>query len=240
MAIIKGFVEYDGTKYSGWQKQNNSNSIQEEIENALSIVLKTKIHIVGAGRTDAGVHALNQVFHFQYDGKVDLYLLKKSINSILDYDISIKSLEFEKDNFHARYSAKSRTYLYIISLKKNVFFNKFSWVIYSKLYTNRLNEIEKIFIGKMNFGSFCKGLNEVENTFCNVIYSRWFKKHDMIFYFITADRFIHGMVRGIVGTSVEYARGKLNINDIQSILVGEKRSPLWAPPKGLILYKVEY
>lgn len=240
MPVIKGIVEYDGTNYSGWQIQNNSNSIQSEIEKALGIIIKEPIKIVGSGRTDAGVHALNQVFHFKVYKDLDLNLTKKSLNSLLPEDITVKSLTFENDHFHARYSAKKRTYLYIISKRKNVFWNRFSWTIFSELNYNALKQIQNIVIGKKDFSSFCKAEEEVENKVCNVFYSRWFSKDDFLLYFISADRFIHGMVRGIVGMMTEFARDKLTLRDINEILNGEKRNTLWAPSKGLILYKVEY
>ncbi|MCX8056375.1 MAG: tRNA pseudouridine(38-40) synthase TruA [Ignavibacteria bacterium] len=240
MPVVKGICEYDGTNYSGWQRQNNSNSIQEEIEKALSTILRKKISIVGSGRTDAGVHALNQVFHFYLEEELDLKSLKKSLNGLLDSDISIKSLEFESEQFHARYSAKKRTYLYIISTRKNVFFDSYSWTIFSQLDKSALREIQNSFLGSHNFSSFCKGEDEVENKICTVFYSRWFSKNDFLLYFISADRFIHGMVRGIVGLSVEYARGKISKEEVNEILDGKRRCPLWAPSKGLILYKVDY
>lgn len=240
MPVIKGVCEYDGTNYSGWQKQKNSNSIQEEIEKALSIIFGEKISIVGSGRTDAGVHALNQVFHFKYNDKIDLVTTQKSLNGLLPPDISIKSLSIEKENFHSRYSAKKRTYLYIISKRKNVFYDNFSWTIFGQLNIERLFEIQEHFVGKKNFASFCKAEEEVENKICKVSYSRWFSKKDFLLYFISADRFIHGMVRGIVGLSVEFARGKLSRDVVQEILESKQRCPLWAPSKGLILYKVEY
>lgn len=240
MPVIKGIVEYDGTNYSGWQKQINSNSIQSEIEKALQNLFQEEIIIVGAGRTDSGVHALNQVFHFKTNRDVNLEKLKKSLNGVLQGDISIKKLEFEKNDFHARYSAKSRTYLYLISKRKNVFFDRYSWTIYSDLNLKLALEIQKIFVGRKNFTSFCKAEHEIDNKFCNVYYSRWFYRPDLLMYFITADRFIHGMVRGIVGLTVEYMKGKLNIEEVESILDGKNRCPLWAPSKGLILYKVGY
>lgn len=240
MPVIKGVCEYDGTNYSGWQKQKNSNSVQEEIENALSIILSEKISIVGSGRTDAGVHALNQVFHFKTDNQIDLINTQKSLNGILPPDIAVKSLAFEKEDFHSRYSAKKRTYLYLISKRKNVFYERFSWTIFGNLDFNKLVEIQNIFIGKKDFTSFCKAEEEVDNKICKVTYSRWFSKKDFLLYFISADRFIHGMVRGIVGLSIEFARGKLNFEEANEIIETKRRCPLWAPSKGLILYKVEY
>lgn len=240
MPVIKGICEYDGTNYSGWQKQINSNSIQAEIEKALSVILGENISIIGAGRTDVGVHALNQVFHFKYESEINLNLVKKSLNGLLPFDISIKSLQEEKENFHARYSAKNRTYLYIISKRKNVFFDRYCWTIFSNLNYKALIEIQNVFIGERDFTSFCKAEKEVRNKICKVSYSRWFSKDDFLLYFISADRFIHGMVRGIVGLSIEFAKGKLSLNEIFEIINGSQRCPIWAPSKGLILYNVEY
>lgn len=240
MPVVKGVCEYDGTNYSGWQKQINSNSIQEEIENALSTILNEKISIVGSGRTDAGVHALNQVFHFKITRDLNLDSTKKSLNGLLPSDIAIKSLFFVNEDFHSRYSAKKRTYLYLISKRKNVFYDRYCWTIFSQLNLNKFFEIQNMFLGRKDFSSFCKAEEEVENKICKVIYSRWFCKGDFLLYFISADRFIHGMVRGIVGLSIDYARGRLNIEEVNEILQQGRRCPLWAPSKGLILYNVEY
>ncbi|MEJ5305623.1 MAG: tRNA pseudouridine(38-40) synthase TruA [Ignavibacteria bacterium] len=240
MPVIKGTVEYEGTNYSGWQRQTNSNSIQDEIERALRIILKDEIKIVGSGRTDAGVHALNQVFHFKISENIDLINLKKSLNSLLPEDIAIKDLSIVYNNFHARYSATRRTYLYVISRRKNVFWDRFSWTIFSEINFNALKEIQSMVLGKKDFSSFCKAEEEVQNKICNVSYSRWFNKDDFLLYFISADRFIHGMVRGIVGLMIEYAKSKLNLEEIKNILDGKARNKIWAPSKGLILYNVEY
>lgn len=240
MPVVKGICEYDGTNYSGWQKQINSNSIQEEIEQALSTILSEKVSIVGSGRTDAGVHAFNQVFHFKTNRELDLNALKKSCNGLLPSDIAIKSFTIEKEDFHSRYSARNRTYLYVVAKRKNVFFDRYSWTIYGNLNVEALLEIQKFFIGKKDFVSFCKAHDEVENKICNVNYSHWFNKRDFLLYCIRADRFIHGMVRGIVGLSVEFARGKVSLDEIKEVIDGKRRCPLWAPSKGLILYKVEY
>jgi tRNA pseudouridine38-40 synthase len=240
MPVIKGIVEYDGTNYSGWQKQINSNSIQEEIEKALRVILKNEIKIIGSGRTDAGVHALNQVFHFNTSSSIDLYQLKKSLNSLLPEDIAIKKLSVVKENFHARYSATKRTYLYVISRRKNVFWDRFSWTIFGDLNFNALKEIQILVTGKKDFSSFCKAEDEVENKVCNVFYSRWFSKEDFLLYFISADRFIHGMVRGIVGMMIEFARSRLSLDEIKNIIEGKTRNLIWAPSKGLILYNVDY
>lgn len=240
MPVIKGICEYDGTNYSGWQKQKNSNSVQEEIEKALTTILSKKISIVGSGRTDAGVHALNQVFHFKIENEIDLNSTQKSLNGLLPSDISVKSLVFEKEGFHSRYSAKKRTYLYLVTNRKNVFYDRYSWTIFSQLDKSKLFTIQELFVGKKNFSSFCKAEEEVENKICKVTYSRWFSRGDFLLYFISADRFIHGMVRGIVGLSIEFARGKLNFEEANEIIETKRRCPLWAPSKGLILYQVEY
>ena len=240
MPVIKGIVEYDGTNYSGWQRQNNSNSIQEEIEKVLKVIFKEEIKIIGSGRTDSGVHALNQVFHFKTSIAPDLYQLKKSINSLLPDDIAVKKLSFMNDNFHARYSATKRTYLYLVSKRRNVFFDRFSWTIFSELNFSALKEVQSFVIGEKDFTPFCKAEEEVENKICNVSYSRWFCKKDFLLYFISADRFIHGMVRGIVGMMIDYAKSKLSLEEVKDIIDGKKRNTIWAPSKGLILYNVDY
>jgi tRNA pseudouridine38-40 synthase len=242
MPNIKGVVEYDGTNYSGWQRQINSNSIQQTLEEALSTVLREKISIVGSGRTDAGVHALNQVFNFRSNSKIDLPSVRKALNSILPNDISIKYLETADEDFHSRFSAISREYLYIISLRKNVFCDRFCWTIFGKLDLETLKNSQEIFIGKKNFAAFCKNSDELENVICTVDYSRWLIRKEILFYFIRADRFIHGMVRGIVGCMIEIARGRLDTNDVRLLFSsdGKAKGSYWAPASGLVLYKVNY
>ncbi len=242
MPVYKGVVEYDGTDYSGWQRQSNSNSIQQTIEEALSTILRKNLIIIGSGRTDAGVHALNQVFHFKLDDEINLPPILKSLNSILPIDISVKTLEKTEGNFHSRYSAKSREYIYLISLRKSAFYDRFSWLIYGKIDFEILKRCESIFIGKKDFRAFCKNSIEIDNHVCEVSYSRWFKKKELLMYFIKADRFIHGMVRGIVGCMIDAARGNISYDEIEKLLEerNQSKSPLWAHPKGLILYRVNY
>jgi len=242
MHNVKGIVEYDGTNYSGWQRQTNSNSIQQTIEDALSTVFRENTRIIGSGRTDAGVHALNQVFNFRVGSEFDISSVQKSINAILPDEISVKSLEFVDDEFHSRYSATSREYLYIISLRKNIFYKNYSWTIFGKHDFNSLKRTQELFIGRKNFDAFSKNTDEIDNAECEVSYSRWFFKKDFLFYIIKADRFIHGMVRGIVGCMLETSRGRITLDEVENLFFSEKKTknPLWAPASGLFLYKVNY
>ncbi|MCX8011264.1 MAG: tRNA pseudouridine(38-40) synthase TruA [Ignavibacteria bacterium] len=242
MPNIKGVVEYDGTNYSGWQKQLNSNSIQEEIEEALATLLRKEITIIGSGRTDSGVHALNQVFNFKVDEIDDLALLRKSLNAILPDDISVKSFQMVSDDFNSRFSAKSREYIYIISQRKNVFYDRFSWTIYTKLDYGILKNLQEIILNESEFDFFCKGANEIENFNCKILKSKWFIKKDFLLYWIEADRFIHGMVRALVGAMIDVSRGRFTIYEFKNFFRDKnvQDKPTSAPSKGLILYKVNY
>lgn len=242
MPNYKAIAEYDGTRYSGWQRQKNANSVQSEIENSFNILLKKPVQIIGAGRTDSGVHALNQVFNFKLENEIDIDKTLKSVNAILPDDISIKKIEMVDDNFHSRFSASGRVYKYYVINRKDIFHQKYAWYLPWKINFERLKEVETLFLGRHYFRAFCKAPNEVDNFNCFVFRSIWDLEEDYYVYTIEADRFIHGMVRGIVGCMIEYNYEKISLNEIENLINFENNSvnPKWAPPKGLFLSEVKY
>ncbi len=235
-------TEYDGTVYSGWQIQNGQITIQGEIEKALARVFGTPVRIIGAGRTDAGVHAREQVAHFDYASPIDVYKLKFALNGILSRDIRVSAIESVSADFHARYSAKLREYCYYISKVQTVFLREYTWYLSYPLDLKRMNKAAHKIIGHHDFTGFCRSQSEVINHCCTIKKARWHIDENLIIFIIQADRFLHGMVRTLVGTFVDIGRSKCEIDKINEILISRDRSFAGqsAPAKGLILEKVYY
>ena len=236
-------IQYKGTDYSGWQSQPNSITIQDIIEEQLEKVLRVQTSIVGCGRTDAGVHAADYVFHF--DGKVinpDQLVFR--LNKMLPKSISIlKMVEVEKDA-HARFDAEKRSYEYHFHKFKNPFKHELSYC-YPSIFTadhDSLQEVASTFLMYKDFFTFCKSNSDVKTTFCSIHRCEW-EIHDtrMVFH-VTADRFLRGMVRLMVGCCVNVAMGKLNLSDVKLALENKNRlkKDLSVPAQGLYLSKIKY
>ncbi len=234
-------IQYDGTNYAGWQIQANAQTVQSVITDAVDIIIKEKINFTGSGSTDTGVHALGQVANFRTEKEIDIFKFQHSLNSVLPDDISIVKTEKVDENFHARFDAVSRSYLYLVSKIKSPFYYKYS-IQKKNLDLNKLNELCSELMGKKNFTSFCRKNSEVKNKICEVKSAGWRETKDMYLFFISADRFLHGMVRTIVGTLFKAADNKLSNDYIKEILERKDREAAGeaAPAKGLFLYKVTY
>ena len=235
-------IEYDGSAYNGWQIQNGQLTVQGEIEHALKQIFSDHIGIIGAGRTDTGVHARGQVAHFDFEYQKDPEKLLRSLNGILKTDIRIKDISLVNSNFHARYSAKLREYHYCITPRPTALLRDYSWYLTYNLDLKRMNRAAKGITGRKDFTSFCRTKSEVNNHFCHIKKAQWLKKNDLLIFIIRADRFLHGMVRALVGTFVDVGRSKLNVADINGILRDKNRSlaSQSAPARGLILEKIYY
>lgn len=242
MNNYKMILQYDGTGYSGWQIQENAKTIQQEIINAIKIILKEEVNLIGSGRTDAGVHALGQVANFRSEKEIDLYKFQFSLNSILPQDISVLSIEKVRESFHSRFDAKKRSYIYLISQFKSPFYKNYSFFYPQKIDLEILSDLSKLFLGRKNFSSFCKKKSEVENKFCEVNEISWSNQFDLIVFKVSADRFLHGMVRAIVGTLLKALKMEKPEEYIQEVFRSEDREFAGeaVPAKGLFLYKVEY
>ena len=237
-------IQYDGTNYAGWQMQTNAISVQQKIVDAIEVIIKEKVNLIGSGRTDAGVHALGQVANFRTEKEIDAYKFSYSLNSILPNDIAIKSVEKVDESFHARFDAKSRSYIYLISKGKLPFYNSYSYHYpqIARIDFKKLNELSNVLIGAYDFTSFSKKNTEIENKFCEVSEIWWKEGKDLSTFHITANRFLHGMVRTIVGTllnAVEMENGK---NYLHNVLEKKNREEAYesVPAKGLFLFKVRY
>ncbi len=235
-------IQYDGTDYSGWQTQKNAKTIQQVITSAIGQITQEEIDLIGSGRTDAGVHALGQVANFKVNKNLDLFNFKYSLNSILPSDISVIKIEYVKDEFHSRFDAKSRSYLYLISREKSPFYFRYSYFYKTEIDLVELNNLTGIFLGEKDFTSFCKTNTDVKNKICNVYNLTWRMTKQFYLFYIEANRFLYGMVRAIVGTllhSLKEDDSKMYIEDI--FLKNSREAAADAvPAKGLFLYKINY
>ena len=218
-------------------------SIQEKIEEALSTILRVNLSIVGAGRTDAGVHAKQIFAHFDSVTKIDTNKLVHQLNAFLPDDIVIQHIFLVKKEAHARFDAISRSYIYQICLRRNPFELDTSWQIYKQEYdVEKMNTAAAILLEYTNFKCFSKSKTDVRTYNCSITEAKWHKEADMLKFTISADRFLRNMVRAIVGTLLEVGLGKKTIKDFSRIIESEDRSEagLSVPAKGLFLVRVEY
>jgi len=235
-------IQYDGTNYSGWQIQKNSQSIQQKITDAIEVLLKEKINLIGSGRTDSGVHAIGQVANFRTETEINIYRFMHSLNSVLPSDIMVSEMEEAKFEFHSRFDAKKRTYLYLLSPTRSPFYKNYSYFYPRKIDLEKLNSLIHLFLGEKDYTSFSRKNTDIENKNCNVYKAFWRKKGELVLFSIQASRYLHGMVRTVVGTL-------LNAQDqndpevfIKEIFNSQNREEAFdaVPAKGLFLYKVEY
>ena len=237
-------IQYNGKNYSGWQIQPNADTIQQQIEQAIQIITNDKIHLIGSGRTDAGVHALGQTANFRIEDELNINKFQHSLNSILPTDIAITDISEVDEEFHARYDAKKRSYLYIINSMKSPFYKDFTYLYppISKIKIDQLNNISNKFIGEFDFTSFSKKNSETKNKVCNISLSQWRKSKEFYFFRIDGNRFLHGMVRAIIGTILEIAERNYPESRVENILSLKDREAAGraVPASGLYLYKVKY
>lgn len=234
---------YDGTNYHGWQIQPNGNSVQEELQNALSKVLRCDVTVVGAGRTDAGVHARKMVAHFEFDGILDCQQLSYRLNRILPRDISVFGVESVTADMHARFSATKRTYHYYIHTRKNPFLRNYSCELHYPLDFEAMNEAASHLLEVSDFGSFCKTHTDVKTTLCDVTEAVWVKDTDDSWHFrISANRFLRNMVRAVVGTLIDVGRHRVTLDEFDRIVSQGSRSSAGEsmPAHALFLENVEY
>jgi tRNA pseudouridine38-40 synthase len=240
--VLKLTIEYDGTDFVGWQIQENGRSVQGEIEHALDRILRERHSVIGSGRTDAGVHARAQVAHCRVTTSVDIRDLHHSLNSVLPEDIAITGIEEVPEGFHARYSAVERRYKYFISEKRSPLHRRYDWWVKFTLDIEQMNRCAGSIIGEHDFASFCRTKAEVNHHRCIVSTAIWSNNDSRYIFEIAADRFLHGMVRTLVGTMVDVGRGFLSSDDFLKILNERDRraARMAAPPHGLFLWEVKY
>tara|TARA_R110000868_G_scaffold91812_10_gene254524 strand:- start:13913 stop:14656 length:744 start_codon:yes stop_codon:yes gene_type:complete len=241
---LRYFIElsYNGKAYHGWQNQPKDISVQEVIEHALSIILKETLAIVGAGRTDTGVHALQMFAHFDTETKFNEKDLVFKLNSFLPNDISISQIFKVKSDSHARFDAIGRTYTYRISLKKNAFNFENAYYLSKELDLVKMNDASKLLLQYKDFQCFSKSNTDVKTYNCKISRAAWSIENNELHFIIKADRFLRNMVRAIVGTMINIGIGKIEVSDLHDIIKSKSRSEAGysVPAHALYLTEVEY
>ena len=236
-------LSYNGKNYCGWQIQPNAVSVQQTLQESLSTLMRKIIDIVGAGRTDSGVHARNMIAHFDWDGDAfDNDELCMKMNRFLPKDISIHSIKEVTSDAHARFSAISRTYSYTVTTKKDAFLYDYKYRLFFKPDIEVMNHLCNILLETDDFTSFSKLHTDVKTNICNVKYARWEQNGDDFVFTIQADRFLRNMVRSIVGTLLQAGRGRLSESEFRQIIDAKDRGVAGesAPAHALFLENVEY
>jgi tRNA pseudouridine38-40 synthase len=242
MTHWKVVLEYDGTEFSGWQIQPNGRTVQEELEKALRQITGDDVRVAGGGRTDAGVHARGQVATFAINKDHGPAELRRSLNGVLPEDVVVLDACVVGPEFHARFSAKSRRYAYTIAIGATAIDRRTVWACPYRLDAGVLRRIAVRVMGEHDFTSFAKVGSEVEHGLCIVTQSEWRMMGDRWVYHVQANRFLYGMVRALVGTMVDMARGYRPEAEWDAILDARDRrmAGTAAPARGLCLMSIEY
>jgi tRNA pseudouridine38-40 synthase len=235
-------IAYNGSHYAGWQSQKNAIGVQAIVEKALSKLLREEIKIVGSGRTDTGVHCEKQFFHADIEAEFDVERFLLRLNSFLPKDISIQSIRRVKPTVSARYDATERTYRYRITRVKNPFLDGLVWHYYKSADIQTMNRAAALLLGEHDFECFSKVKTDVNHFLCNIKMASWKEHGDEIEFVITANRFLRGMVRAIVGTLLDVGTGKISMSEFKDIIKSKDRRKAGqnVPPHGLYLINVKY
>jgi len=242
-AMARYFLElsYKGTNYSGFQSQINANTVQAEVEKAFEILQKDKVEMFSSSRTDTGVHALQNYFHFDFEGEVHSQFVYK-MNAILPSDIVIKKIEKMAEGSHARFDAISREYKYYIYGRKDPFLEDRAYYFPYKLDVEIMNKAAESLMMYDDFTSFSKRKTQVKTFICKLTDSRWEREGEMLVYKVKGNRFLRGMVRGLVGTMLKLGRGKMTLEEFHDIVKAKDctRASFSVPGKGLFLVRVQF
>lgn len=235
------YLAYDGTNYCGWQIQPNGVSVQEVLTKALITFLRDEdIKIVGAGRTDAGVHAKTMIAHFDYPTQLDGATVTDKLNRLLPPDIGVYKVVPVTAEAHARFDATYRTYKYYITTRKNPFDRAYAWRIFQPLDFEKMNEAAAALFDYIDFTSFSKVHTDVKTNNCKIMYARWEQlEEDKWVFTIQADRFLRNMVRAIVGTLVEVGRGKMTLDEFRQVIEKKDRCSAGSSVPGHALFLVD-
>jgi len=242
---LRYFIEiaYKGTNYHGWQLQPNVISVQEVLQKAMSTILRTSIEVMGAGRTDTGVHAEQLFAHFDFDNELNVEEIVYKVNSVLPSDVVVMNIFKTTEEAHARFDASSRSYEYRIILGRNPFGTDVSWQLNNKkLNISKMNEAAKILLTYTNFKCFSRSNTNVKTYNCTVEKAIWIQNNNSLVFYISANRFLRNMVRAIVGTLLDVGTEKTTIEEFRSIIKSKNRcnAGTSAPAQGLFLTEVKY
>src|SRR5579859_6916767 len=235
-------ISYDGSNYNGWQNQANARGVQQVVEETLTKLLRERISIVGSGRTDTGVHCIQQFFHADISKEIHVQDLMPRMNSFLPKDIAIRSVRRVRPDAHARYGALARSYEYHITTRKNPLLAGRAYYLFKPCNMAVMNEAATLLLGKHDFTSFSKVKTDVNHFECTIKSATWKKKGDLMIFSITANRFLRGMVRAIVGTLLDVGIKKVSLKEFQAIVKSKdrKKAGMNVPAEGLYLTKVKY
>ena len=239
---LKLVLEYDGTDFHGWQIQPNCRSVQGVVEEKLGQMLGEPIRLIGAGRTDAGVHAVGQVANFHTEVSIAPRDIQRGLNRFVPKDVVVRAAESVSDRFHARFDAWSRIYTYRITTRRRAVGGKYAWFVPYRMNAARMGRAAEAFVGRRCFASFCNDASERPGYTCDVKSCSLAVHGEDLIFEVNSNRFLRGMVRTMVGTLVDVGRGKLDETEVMDILEARDRrsSGLTAPAQGLCLIKVCY
>jgi tRNA pseudouridine38-40 synthase len=242
MPRYKLCIEYDGTAYSGWQKQPNARTVEEELEKAFTQILREPIDLTGQGRTDSGVHAEAQVAHFDSGQAIGREDFLYALPGVLPRDISVWDLHQVRDDFHARFDARSRQYRYQMVTRSSPLMDRFAKRVRHDLNLDTMRKCAEMVIGTHDFKNFCKASGQKKSTICKIDYSAFRYEGHCLTYYIRGNRFLHHMVRRLVGTMLQIGKGKKPISQFQEMIERpDGNYTAWGiAAKGLILEKVDY
>jgi tRNA pseudouridine38-40 synthase len=235
-------LAYNGTNYHGWQHQPNASSVQETLTRAVSVVLNHEVNLMGAGRTDTGVHAMEMFAHFDFETTFEITSLVHKLNSYLPKDIVVYDIIPVQPEAHARFDAIKRTYEYHINTYKDAFLVDGSWYFHQKLDINLMNEAAKLLFDHIDFQCFSKVNTDVNTFDCTVFEAYWQEENNKLVFTITANRFLRNMVRAIVGTLINVGLQKISLDDFNDIIISKNRdnAGFSVPAHGLYLTKIDY
>jgi tRNA pseudouridine38-40 synthase len=242
MRNIKLVLEYDGSDFFGWQYQPRLRTVQGEIEKAFQSLTQKEVKIMAAGRTDTGVHALGQVANFQTESALPVETFYNGGNALLPDDIRILSAEEVPESFNARFSAIARHYKYVLCTKPTAIGRRFCWQVKKTIDVSPMQQACQFLIGEKDFTSFCQAGAELDNFLCDVSYARFTHTGEQIVFEIGANRFLHNMVRILIGTLLSIGKGKQQPQELKDILDAKDRriAGRTAPAHGLFLARVDY
>jgi len=241
---LKYFLQfsYNGKLYHGWQNQPNAITVQQVLEQTISTILREEISLMGAGRTDAGVHAIQMFAHFEMEAIINIPEVVYKLNAMLPDDIAVQQIEQVEPDAHARFDAISRTYEYWVIPQKNPFYMDSAHYVKRQLNVQKMNEAAQLLLQYDDFECFSKSNTDVHTYLCDISAAAWKEKGALLVFSITANRFLRNMVRAIVGTLLDVGSGKSTVDDVKAIINSKNRSQAGTsvPAKGLYLTKVIY